>query len=147
MPAVKTKMTNVAGHICSHIGTRYPRQYRRPCRRCFGGILEPGFSLLTWSKQKAMLCYTRNHCFNELSQEWLKSRDAEILITSVLWLNVNLILQINMLTDTKSRITFRSDALVLALLYFEFTVTQSKLPLNATTSLLLSTPWIHSKLF
>ena len=91
-----------------------------------------------------MLCYTRNHCFNELSQEWLKSRDTEILITSVLLLNVNLILQINMLTDTKSRITFRSDALVLALLYL--TVTQSKLPLNATL-LLLSTLWVHSKLF
>lgn len=85
----------------------------------------PAVSLLTWSKQKAMLCYTGNHCFNELSQEWLKSRDTEILITSVLWLNVNLILHINMVTDTKSRITFRSDALVLAILYF--TVTQSKL--------------------
>ena len=25
------------------ISEQYPRQYRRPCRRCIGGILEPGF--------------------------------------------------------------------------------------------------------
>ena len=44
MPAIKTRMTNVAGH-CVLISEQYPR----PCRRCIGGIWEPGLTCAqTW---------------------------------------------------------------------------------------------------
>ena len=71
MPRVKTWMSNVAGHFCSHIGTvsqavpaamshvhrrhMRTRLYRRQCRRYFGGIWEPG--LTAHSRQTRLKCF------------------------------------------------------------------------------------------
>ena len=82
IPVVKTGMTHVGGHFCSHIRTVSQAVYQWPCRRmCIGSVREPGFSVtecFRWFFFTTIWCldplildiFSNNHPSNNHGYPW-----------------------------------------------------------------------------